>query len=62
MTLEKTILKDLEAGQSTADAIALRAEKSLGAVMAVLHRLMSEGKVIAAPICDGRLTVYRIKL
>jgi hypothetical protein len=62
MTLESTILRDLQAGQSTADAIALRAERSTGAVMATLTRLMSEGKVTSKAICDGRLTVYLLKL
>jgi len=62
MTLETTIKRDLAAGQSTADAIAQRAGKSLPAVVAVLERLQREGVVITAPICDGRLHVWKLKL
>jgi Mn-dependent DtxR family transcriptional regulator len=62
MTLEATIKRDLEAGQSTADAIAQRAGKSLPAVMATLERLQREGVVITAPICEGRLHVWKLKL
>lgn len=61
MTLETTIKRDLAAGQSTADAIALRAEKSFPAVMATLERLQREGVVITAPICEGRLHVWKLK-
>jgi len=61
MTLEQRIKRDLAAGQSTADAIAQRAEKSLPAVMAVLERLQREGVVITAPICEGRLHVWKLK-
>jgi len=61
MTLETKIRRDLEAGQSTADAIAQRAGKSLPAVMATLERLQREGVVITAPICEGRLHVWRLK-
>jgi len=61
MTLKQRIKRDLEAGQSTADAIAQRAEKSLPAVMATLERLQREGVVITAPICEGRLDVWKLK-
>lgn len=61
MTLEQRIRRDLEAGQSTADAIAQRAGKSLPAVVAVLERLQREGVVITVPICEGRLHIWRLK-
>ena len=62
MTLEQRIRRDLEAGQSTADAIAQRAEKSLPSVMATLERMQREGVVITAPICEGRLHIWKLKL
>jgi len=61
MTLESTILRDLQSGQSTADAMALRFGRTKGAIMATLNRLMADGKVGAKPICEGRLTVYHLR-
>jgi len=61
MTLEKKIRNDLAAGKTTADALSLRMEVSIPAVMTVLDRLQREGSVITMPICDGRLTVWKLK-
>jgi len=60
MTLETAILRDLEKGPSTADAIALREKRSLAAVNVTLDRMLRQGSVVSSSICDGRLTVWRI--
>jgi hypothetical protein len=60
MTLETAILRDLEKGPSTADAIAQREKRSLAAVNVTLDRMLRQGTVVSSVICDGRLTVWRI--
>ena len=60
MTLESQILRDLTAGQSTADAIAERLRKQTRAVEIVLQRMVSEETVRQATIMGGALKVFRI--
>lgn len=61
MTLEAKIRRDLEAGPSTASALAHRCAVSIPAVETVLKRLLNESEVSARTICDGAITVYSLK-
>ena len=63
MTLTTSILRDLAAGQSTADSLAPRIGKSTTATEAALAALVSSGEVVSASITiDGShaLTIYRL--
>lgn len=60
MTLEAKIRRDLEAGPSTASALAHRCAVSIPAVETVLKRLLNEEKVRARSICDNAITVWSL--
>ncbi len=60
MTLEHQIMKDLRAGRSTAEAIALRCKKSITIIEVTLARLKKEEKIISQSICDGLLNVWML--
>jgi len=60
MTLEHQIMKDLRAGRSTAEAIALRCKKSTTIIEVTLARLKKEEKIVSHPICDGLLNVWML--
>ena len=59
MTLEKKILRDLEAGQATADSIAETLKLSVALVESILTRLVKERKLTTGTIM-GSVTVYRL--
>lgn len=59
MTLEVKILRDLRAGQSTADSIAGRLAVPTQGIESVLKRQLAAGHVTTALI-GGRLIVYQI--
>lgn len=63
MTHEAAILKDLSAGQSSADALAPVIGLSPAATVAVLKRLIASGQVESASVSVGHIhafTVYRL--
>ena len=63
MTIEAAILKDLSAGQSTADSLAPRVKLRTEAAEAILARLVREGTLISFPL-GGRMAnipVYRLR-
>lgn len=60
MTLQDKIKRDLQAGQSSADAMAMRFGKSKKDVDLVLERMEKDGIVISFPIPCGIL-VWRLK-
>ncbi len=63
MTLTAAILRDLAAGQSTADSLAPRIGRSPDATQAALDSLVASGEILSAPITiDGTpvLTIYRL--
>jgi DNA-binding IscR family transcriptional regulator len=59
MSLEKHILADLSAGQSTADSIAGRLEKPEEMITTILKRMVKDGILTTTTILD-RLTVYKL--
>lgn len=59
MTLENKILRDLEAGQASADSIAETLKLSVALVETILTRLVKEGKLTTGTIMN-RVTVYRL--
>ena len=59
MTLEKKILRDLAAGQSTASALGEKLKLPAALLEAILDRLVREGRITTGTIMD-RVTVYRL--
>jgi hypothetical protein len=59
MSLEILILRDLAAGQTTADSLAGRLKKHPEAIAQILTRLESQKQIISLTIMD-RLTVYKL--
>jgi DNA-binding IscR family transcriptional regulator len=62
MTPESKILKDLAAGQTTADSLAPRVGLRTEAAEAILRRLRDEGKVTSRPLGGilANTPVYRL--
>lgn len=58
MKLENHILRDLRAGQSTADSIAQRLREDKDKVRAICDRLVTDKKLQTAP--HKWLTIYRL--
>jgi len=59
--IESKILRDLSAGQSTVDAIALRFGKTAGVIKKSMTRLEKLRMVGSKPINNGRFTVYELR-
>ena len=59
MKLEKKILRDLAAGQSTAGALGEKLKLPESLVQTILERLVKEGQLTTGTIMN-RVTVYRL--
>jgi predicted transcriptional regulator len=59
MSLEKHILKNLQWGQASADALAENLGKDKSIIESILRRLVKEGQLTTYRISDI-LTVYRL--
>jgi hypothetical protein len=59
MTLEQSIIEDLQFGQSTADALALRMGKRRDTVEIILRRLEAQKLIFSSKICNDKFTVWR---
>jgi predicted transcriptional regulator len=58
---EKRILRDLSAGQSTVDAIALRFGQTASTIQKIMNRLENLRMVASKTINNGRFTVYELR-
>jgi hypothetical protein len=58
---ESKILRDLSAGQSTVDAIALRFGKIADVIQKAMTRLEKLRMVASKPINNGMFTVYELR-
>jgi hypothetical protein len=58
---ESKILRDLSAGQSTVDAIALRFGKKADVIQKAMTRLEKLRMVGSKPINNGMFTVYELR-
>jgi hypothetical protein len=59
--IESKILRDLSAGQSTVDAIALRFGKTAGVIKKAMARLEKLRMVASKTINNGKFTVYELR-
>jgi DNA-binding MarR family transcriptional regulator len=58
---EKRILRDLSAGQSTVDAIALRFGQTASTIQRIMDRLEKHRMVASKTIRNGKFTVYELR-
>ena len=58
---EKRILRDLSAGQSTVDAIALRFGQTASTIQKIMDRLEKHRMVGSKTINNGKYTVYELR-
>jgi len=58
---EKRILRDLSAGQSTVDAIALRFGQTASTIQRIMDRLEKNRMVASKTIRNGKFTVYELR-
>jgi IS30 family transposase len=58
---EKRILRDLSAGQSTVDAIALRFGQTASTIQRIMDRLEKYRMVGSKTINNGKYTVYELR-
>jgi predicted ArsR family transcriptional regulator len=58
---EKRILRDLSAGQSTVDAIALRFGQTAITIQKIMDRLEKHRMVASKTFNNGRFTVYELR-
>jgi DNA-binding MarR family transcriptional regulator len=58
---EKRILRDLSAGQSTVDAIALRFGQTASTIQRIMDRLEKMRMVASKTIMNGKFTVYELR-
>jgi len=58
---EQRILRDLSAGQSTVDAIALRFGQTASTIQKIMDRLEKHRMVGSKTINNGKYTVYELR-
>jgi DNA-binding MarR family transcriptional regulator len=58
---EKRVLRDLSAGQSTVDAIALRFGQTASTIQRIMDRLEKHRMVASKTINNGKFTVYELR-
>jgi hypothetical protein len=58
---EQRILRDLSAGQSTVDAIALRFGQTASTIQRIMDRLEKMRMVGSKTIKNGKFTVYELR-